>query len=375
MSQLELLDSGVVYHNPNPGYQYTFACHSHAIELAPDELLCGYQRGQALYSVDSVCAQSRSRDGGKTWTAEPLMCDPKRDNRPYSYHGPMLTRVGERALVALIMRIDRSDPDHPLFNETTGGIVASDTVLLHSRDNGVTWSDPQVVRPPAGQLLTPACPIVVLRDGRWLLAQDEWHAYDAPGPYRPRTVLLFSSDAGRTWGQPVSFADAADQNKACWHGKIQRLRDDSLFTMMWTADNQKWKNLTLHYCTGSAGGRDWSAPQPTNIPGQTNWSVQLPDGRMLAIYTVRETTPPGFYMTFSEDGGRTWDLSKQLHAWDATGRDKIGVHAPDSYPRSHDTIAYGAPTATVLSNGDVFCTFWCTEMSVTQIRHARVRLT
>jgi hypothetical protein len=96
---------------------------------------------------------------------------------------------------------------------------------------------------------------------------------------------------------------------------------------------------------------------------------------MIAIYTVRKTKPPGFYVTSSEDGGRTWNLDEQLLVWDATGRDKIGVHAPQSYPRSHDTIAYGAPTATVLENGDVFCSFWCTELSVTQIRYARVRLT
>ena len=134
------------------------------------------------------------------------------------------------------------------------------------------------------------------------------------------------------------------------------------------------KALPLHYCIGDPTGRKWSKPEPTNIHGQTNWPVDLGNGRMVAVYTVRETNPPGFFATFSEDGGKTWNLDKQLHIWDATGRDKIGTNAPDDYPRSHDTIAFGAPMASLASNGDVLVTFWATELSMTHIRHARLRL-
>jgi hypothetical protein len=374
--RLELLDSGVIYRNANPGYQYTFACHSHVVELGPRELLCSYQRGQALYSVDSVMAQARSTDGGKTWTDEGLLHDPARDKVRYSYHGPVLTRVEGSPLVAVAMRIDRSDPAKPLFNETTGGIAPTDTILLRSNDGGKNWSTPEVVPYPDGLLLTPSCAMVVLKSGAWFLATDQWHAFDDPGPYRPRTVGLFSTDQGRTWNKPVTFADGAKAGKGHWHGRIIRRRDDRLFTLFWTArTSEPAGDLSLHWCEGSADGRQWSEPRPTNIPGQTNWPVDLGEGRMIAIYTVRKTKPPGFYVTSSEDGGRTWNLDEQLLVWDATGRDKIGVHAPQSYPRSHDTIAYGAPTATVLENGDVFCSFWCTELSVTQIRYARVRLT
>ena len=70
MSTLELVDSGVIYRNPDPGYRYDFACHSHVVQLGPEELLCTFQRGQALYSIDSVLVQSRSTDGGKTWVEE-----------------------------------------------------------------------------------------------------------------------------------------------------------------------------------------------------------------------------------------------------------------------------------------------------------------
>ena len=372
--RLEVLHSGVVYRNPNPGYQYSFACHSHLVEIAPNELICTFQRGQALYSCDSVMVQTRSKDGGKTWEEELLLHDPCKDTKRYSYHGPFLTRFSNGLLVVAAGRIDRSIPDQPLFNETTGGIFETDTIMLKSLDGGATWSKPQVIAYPDGLCLTPSCPIVELENGVWFLACDQWHGFDDPGPYRPRTVGLFSNDEGRTWEHPVTFADGYEEGKGFWHGRIVRLKDNRLFTLFWSGNMKEAGGLPLHACYGSPDGRLWTVPEPTNIPGQTNWPVDLGNGRMAAIYTVRDPAGPGFYVTMSEDGGKIWNLAEQIQIWDSAGRDKIGVEAPESYPRSHDTIAYGAPSSTLLHNGDIMLSFWCTEMSVTQIRCARLRL-
>ena len=61
MARIRLVDEGVVYRNTNPGYEFHFACHSHLVRLTPQELLCTFQRGQALYSVDSVMVQGPLR--------------------------------------------------------------------------------------------------------------------------------------------------------------------------------------------------------------------------------------------------------------------------------------------------------------------------
>ena len=374
MAEIKLLDTGCVYRNTNPGYTYTFACHSHMLQLGHDELLCAYQRGAALYAVDSVMARSRSKDGGKTWEDEGLIYDPAGDNRRYSYHGPTLTRLDDGSLIINATRWDRSDPDHPLFNEKTGGLEPAETVLLRSNDGGASWSAPEVVALPDGMVLTASGPIVVLKDGQWMQPFDQWHAYHEPGPYKPRSVCLFSSDNGKTWGEPVTFGVADNPDIGHWHGRIFRRRDDRLHTQLWSANMKTSAALPLHRTIGSVDGREWTKPEPTNIPGQTNWAADLGDDCMSIIYTVRETDPPGFYGVVSTDGGKQWDLGNQIHIWDATGRDKIGIDAADAYPRSHDSISYGAPTSTVLDNGDVFCTFWCTEVSVTQIKYARLRV-
>jgi hypothetical protein len=375
MAHIQMVDTGVIYINPNPGYEYNFACHSDLVQLSKQELLCTFQRGQALYSADSVMLATRSLDGGKTWTAEGLIHDPAGDDRSYSYHGPMITRVADGSLVVIATRWDRTDREKPLFNEQTGGIGAAQTLLYRSKDKGSTWSSPQIIDMPGNMYLTPSCGIIVLKDGRWMLSTDQWHGYDEPGPYRPRTVVIFSSHEGKTWGDPVTFGVNDTPHFGHWHGRINRLRNDQLFTLFWTANTDTGEAMTHHHCTGSADGREWTVPAPTNIPGQTNWPVDLGNGQMAVIYTVRDTDPPGFFAAVSEDGGKKWDLDRQILVWDATGRDKIGISAPDHYPRSHDTISYGAPTATVLEDGDIFATFWCTEVAVTHIRYARLRVT
>jgi hypothetical protein len=216
---------------------------------------------------------------------------------------------------------------------------------------------------------------VELADGTWFLAYDQWHAFDDPGPYQPRTIAFFSTDQGHTWGEPVTFADGAAQGKGFWHGRIMPMLDGRLFTLFWSADmTQNARDLPLHRSFGSANGRRWTFPEATNLPGQTNSAVDLGDGFMAAIYTSRAAPQPGFRLALSADNGLTWDLDNQLLLWDATGRDRLGVSAPESYPRSHDTIAFGAPTALRLLDGDLLVSYWCNEMSITHIRYARLRI-
>jgi hypothetical protein len=132
--------------------------------------------------------------------------------------------------------------------------------------------------------------------------------------------------------------------------------------------------LTNHICVSDASARSWSEPVATNLPGQTSAVVELNDGRLCIVYTDREAAQPGIMAALSEDGGKTWDLDSQLRLWDATGRDRLGVVSLDTYPRSHDTIAFGAPEARAMANGDVYAAWWCMEAAIVHVRWARLRV-
>lgn len=373
--RLQLISESVVFRNPNPGYRSMMAANSNLAQASDGLLLCAYNRGQAYYHPDMEAYLARSHDGGATWIEHSLIYDGGADAIPYTYNGPMLTRLCDGTLVVFTFRRERREPEEPIFNEATGGLIPVENVLFLSTDNGFTWQGPRLVPHAPELVITPSSPLVELDNGDWLLHFDQWHPYDDPGPYRPRSVILISPDRGESWGTPITFGDGAAQGKGFWHGRIiKRLDEASLFTLFWSGNNTDFATLPTHWCKGSPDGQVWSHPQATNYTGQTNWPVDFGAGRMGVIYTEREQAEPGLFAALSLDGGLTWDTRHQVRVWDATGRDKLGVHAPDTYPRSHDTIAFGGPNAIRLADGDMLASFWCTEMSVTQVRCARLRV-
>jgi hypothetical protein len=281
------------------------------------------------------------------------------------------------ALVVFPFRADRSDPHQPMFSET-GGLIANEPLMLVSHDDGHTWSDPIPVHLPGDLVATAAQAIIELEDGRWFAVFDQWPAFNDPGPYKPKMLAFFSDDRGNTWQDMVTVADGASEGKGYWHGRPIKLSDGRLYALFWSADmtrpEQGPVNLRIHYAFADPTGRPWDTPQPTVIPGQTSCTAELPGGQLAAIYTWRETEQPGFMVTLSEDGGRTWDLEHQVRVWDATGWTTLGISSPDRYPRSHDTIAFGAPSLITTLNGDLYAAWWCTCASLTHMRWARLQV-
>jgi hypothetical protein len=330
-----------------------------------------------MLAPDRNTALLRSQDGGVTWHEEGFLHDRSGDDRPYSYGDGFISRTRDGTIVVITMRSDRSDPRRKFFSPT-GGLIEGDTVIFLSRDDGRTWTGPQPLALPAGLVLTPANPVIELADGRWLATFDRWHAYDDPGPGRPGMWAFFSADRGRTWEDGVVIADVTPEGKAFWHGTTVRRSDGSLYTLIMSADiSDPRKGVVrqnLHYMLADGAGRRWSPPAPTPVPGQTNNVAELPGGLLGAIYTWRDAAQPGFMVMLSQDGGRTWDLERQVRVWDATGWTRLGIRAPETWPHSHDTIAFGAPNLVATPDGDLYASWWCTLASLTHLRWARLRV-
>jgi hypothetical protein len=377
MAKLNLIDSGILYINPDPAHYHVFASHAHPVQLSASEWLATFSWGDGMYAANQNIALTRSLDGGVTWQLQGFLYDQRGDDRPYSYHDGFLSRLTDGALVVFAFRADRSQPGQPMFS-TSGGLIANEPILFTSTDGGHSWRGPQPIPLPAGLVATPASTIIELADGRWLATFDQWHGFHDDRVYKPVMLAMTSAERGQTWSPLQVMADGASIGKGFWHGKTIRLHDDRLFTLYWAADmTQPDKgpvNLPIHYAITDPKAIQWSMPQPTNLPGQTNWPAQLPDGRLAAIYTLREAEQPGFMVVLSPDLGESWDLENQVRVWDATGWTHLGISSPDKYPRSHDTIALGAPTLMATLEGDLYASWWCTYASLTHIRWARLQV-
>ena len=375
MSRFEIIDSSILHINTDPAHQHFSVVFPQPVQLSETDFICVYQQGAGMYAPDNNVGRLRSRDGGVTWTDEGFIFDHAGDDRPYSYHSGIPTLLRDGTIIMSAFRADRSDPRQPMYSES-GGLIDNESILTFSEDGGLTWRQPQSFL--TEMVATAACPIVELKNGQLLAVFDQWHGYDDPKPYEPCMWACYSSDGGRTWDDWQVIADGQEEGKGYWHGKTIRLADDRLYTIFWAADmTDKTRgpvDLPIHFAFADETGRHWDTPQPTTIPGQTNFPAQLPDGRLAAIYTWREAEQPGFMVVLSEDGGRTWDLENQIRVWDTTGWTHIGVSALDKYPRSHDTIAFGAPSLITMQSGDLYASWWCTYASLTHLRWARLRV-
>ncbi len=69
--------TGLVYGNPKPYLKSRQAFHPTLVRLHDDELLCSYDVGEGVESLDYRTYLSRSDDGGHTWVQQwPLFYDP-----------------------------------------------------------------------------------------------------------------------------------------------------------------------------------------------------------------------------------------------------------------------------------------------------------
>ena len=79
MSILEIVESGIIYMNPDPANQHVFASHPHVLQISDNELICVFSWGAAMCSPDMDIALARSVDGGATWTVDGFLHDKSKD--------------------------------------------------------------------------------------------------------------------------------------------------------------------------------------------------------------------------------------------------------------------------------------------------------
>ena len=363
MRRITLVKDGILYRNPRPGYQAECAFLPYVLPLSPQELLCFCSIGQAFYSVDGKLLQLRSVDGGYTWQREGLVWDPVGDDTPCTYNSTFCTELVDGTLLLTAQRRDVSGPDNRMYNPETEGQVPVQWVLCRSTDRGRTWSAPKALDLPGDGAGALAAPIIELAGGRLFLPCEMWKAWDDPSPLHIKGFALFSDDGGTTWADRLDYPSAGDKSKMYSHSRYTKMSDGRLLALQWTQSHGMTENYDLHLTMGDRTATQWSYPRPTGIRGQTSWAVDLGDGVLAAIYSLREGERPGVMIILSEDEGASWDMDGQFRVWDALGRDVLG---PDR--SRHENIAFGAPHVARLSDDRIICSWWCTQACLTLCR-------
>ena len=141
---MNVLDLSIIYENPIPQLRSRQAAFPNVCQLADGTLLSAMMIGEAFESADGASFLCRSTDGGKTWSKPQRMFDPNQFGRPYS-GGCKVTALPDGRVIALGYGHFRDDPEMPVGNPETGGLLDDFVFYSFSEDNGETWSDLQTI--------------------------------------------------------------------------------------------------------------------------------------------------------------------------------------------------------------------------------------
>lgn len=371
MATIKCLETGLVYRNPKPYLRSVHAYFPSITVLSVNEILATLVLGSAFESVDCHVYIARSRDSGKTWTMEGSIYESSSD-RPTS-ETCRITRMADGEIVAFGARYDRSNPEEGLTNHKTLGFVPVELILFRSRDDGCTWSGPEVIEPPlVGPSFEICCPILSLKDGLWLAPTSTWKGWNGECPNGMKAIALCSYDRGRTWPECVDVMDNYANHIIYWEQKIIELDGDRLLSVAWAFNEATGKDLPNQYAISENGGRCFGRPQSTGLLGQTLTPILLEDGRILSIY--RRMDKPGLWANVSYLKGNRWINETESPLWG------IQVHSfnkkgpTKNMADAFNILKFGAPCATILPNGEVFVAFWCVEECVSNIRWFRLQV-
>jgi len=246
--------------------------------------------------------------------------------------------------------------DHPQF----GGLIAFWTqstlegagdnhlVLSYSRDNGVTWSEPQFIigareTPERMEKQASWCVPVVSKSGRiYLFYFRETDFVDNTRQISAAFSCIYSDDFGQNWSEPVDIPmrvtpfDAGPVQNNCIY-QLPRRGPDGKYLIGYTKwasyhvlpPNDEWCNedSRLYFIRLENIDDD---PDPehlrvTHLPEDENGvaldtgngrssaqepcMVTLPDGR---LFCVMRTIMGSVYYTVSDDLGKTWRTPEPL---------------------------------------------------------------
>jgi len=152
--------------------------------------------------------------------------------------------------------------------------------------------------------------ILRLKDGRLMATMyGNYEADTTPGDDYPasfhfnkyRTIVVFSSDKGKTWGNPVTVAtQPRPAQEGCCEGDLVRSAGGDILCAM-RSGGSMGKFTPCYLSRSSDEGQTWSAPQA--ILDRGVWPALCV---MRSGVVVCATGRPGNWLIFSRDDGRTW---------------------------------------------------------------------
>ena len=266
--------------------------------LRDGSLLCVFYAGYAhishpdtAYPRGGRVCEIRSGDEGATWSAPETVVDTPNDDRD-----PSVCCLPDGKILCNFFMY--------------GPNGECDTCLVESRDDGRSWSDPEIVLPS----FATSTPIRRLRSGRLLMP-----VYTVDGGKRAFAAVCLSDDRGKTWSAPHPIG--LDAGKTVDETDIYERKDGTLLAVMRDG---------MYGALSHDEGKTWGPIYDLGFPGHCPYLLMTRNGVLLLAHRL-----PGTALHYSLDEGRTW-------------------HGPVSI----DTVIGAYPSMVEIHDGRILCVYY-----------------
>lgn len=277
--------------------------------------------------------QRRSLDNGQTWEPQQIIAAGMPGSARFGYSDPsyVVDQENGRVFAFFVYSKDQGFQGSAYGDDDADRQVIS-AAVIHSDDQGVTWSDPRLITDvaktsngtTAGGVYTPVTGDVKstfatsgegiqLRYGPYagrLIQQYAGTVRQADGSTAIQAYSVYSDDAGETWQRGTSVGTGMDENK------VVELSDGRVMLNSRDSANGRLRKVAVSADGGHSYGpvtRDAELPDPTNNAAITRLHPDAPQGSADAkklVFTNANNGANGDRVNgavrLSCDDGATW---------------------------------------------------------------------
>ncbi len=349
--------SSYIYQNPLPQLRARNSAFVALTQLPGGDILALHQMGEAFESVDGTTFVSISHDQGNTWSAPRQAFDKSGDAVPTSDCAKP-TLLPDGRIAAFGYQFFRENPELPIGNPETGGLLDDEIYIAYSADNGNTWSARHAIPCAWENGAEASAPLSVLQDGSWASPITGFANWEGKLLSKNCGRLLRSYDNGSTWNDDVICTEFEDKAITCFEQRMCQLEDGTLIVISWNENTETGELLNNHYTFSTDNGKTFSAPLDTGIKGQASFVCALGGTKLLALHSMRrEAAEPGIRAVIVDAAGGGWKVLEDTVIWKPNTPIVKDKNMADVFA----FLKFGQPSAIVLSETEILLSHWVYE--------------
>ncbi len=367
---MKIICQSVIYENPLPQLRSRQSLFPNLCELSDGTLLACHSISEAFESVDGTSYLSQSLDGGITF-GKPERMFTHSSCLPLLSDTCKVTRLKNDRLAALGYAFNRSNPDLPIGNPETGGLLEDIIFTSFSEDHGKTWSKWQTIDSTWGPHVEASAPLTLLQSGAWVTPITGFSAWDGTRTGRNCGRLLRSDDEGEHWSDDTICMAFEGDDITCYEQRLCQLDSGAVVVIGWNENTRTGKRLNNHYTISYDDAKTFSEPRSTGIGGQASSVCALGGEKLLALHAVRrDTQRPGIYGYIVDLSSGEWDIQEELLLWEPSAPVVKNMKMAEIF----SFLKFGQPSAILLSDGTVMMSHWCEEQGQCKTVATRIQL-